>query len=244
MKKAISVIIVAVSFSLLTSFVSCNKTDENNQMGLQNVPSKETAVYSFDDYNMINDALTNSKSSDIGRQMKREKIYYGEYYAEMLSKFESGKIKLLVPEYNGKLSELRKKEGLSSISLLTKELFGLPWIWYHCVINDKNYQVKVTYPEIVDIDLKNAKSYLEVVSIIYPDSPKPDNYTKYPSYKSVYEKEYTFCDGTTVLALFGELNDDTTVYVRFYLYGAMIVVQCDSSLVAEDFFKSFKISEY
>ena len=243
MKKIISVFVAVVSFAILTSFVSCNKTDEKNQMGLQNVPSKETAVYSFDDYNMINDALTNSKS-DIGRQMKREKIYYGEYYAEMLSTFESGKIKLLVPEYNGKLSELRKKEGLSSISLLTKELFGLPWIWYHCVINDKNYQVKVTYPEIVDIDLKNAKAYLEVVSIIYPDSPKPDNYTKYPSYKSVYEKEYTFCDGTTVLALVGELNDDTTVYVRFYLYGAMIVVQCDSSLVAEDFFKSFKISEY
>ncbi len=243
MKKIISVFVAVVSFAILTSFLSCKNNIDNNKTVLQDVPSKETAVYSFDDYNMINDALTNSKS-DIGRQMKREKIYYGEYYAEMLSKFESGKIKLLVPEYNGKLSELRKKEGLSSISLLTKELFGLPWIWYHCVINDKNYQVKVTYPEIVDIDLKNAKSYLEVVSIIYPDSPKPDNYTKYPSYKSVYEKEYTFCDGTTVLALVGELNDDTTVYVRFYLYGAMIVVQCDSSLVAEDFFKSFKISEY
>lgn len=244
MKKAISVIIVVVSFAILTSFLSCKNNIDNNKTVLQDVPSKETAVYSFDDYNMINDALTNSKSSDIGRQMKREKIYYGEYYAEMLSKFESGKIKLLVPEYNGKLSELRKKEGLSSISLLTKELFGLPWIWYHCVINDKNYQVKIAYPEILDIDLNDAKSYLEVISIVYPDSPKPDNYTKYPSYKSVYEKEYTFCDGTTVLALVGELNDDTTVYVRFYLYGAMIVVQCDSTLVAEDFFKSFKISEY
>jgi len=244
MKKIISVFVAVVSFAILTSFLSCKNNIDNNKTVLQDVPSTNTTVFNFDDYKMAKDALTNSKSSIIGQQMKKEKNLYGKYFAQMLSEFESGKIKMLVPEYNGKLSELRLKEGFPAISLHTKELFGLPWIWYHCVINDKNYQVKVTYPEIVDIDLKNAKSYLEVVSIIYPDSPKPDNYTKYPSYKSVYEKEYTFCDGTTVLALVGELNDDTTVYVRFYLYGAMIVVQCDSSLVAEDFFKSFKISEY
>lgn len=91
MKKIISVFVAVVSFAILTSFLSCKNNIDNNKTVLQDVPSTNTTVFNFDDYKMAKDALTNSKSSIIGQQMKKEKNLYGKYFAQMLSEFGQNK---------------------------------------------------------------------------------------------------------------------------------------------------------
>ena len=208
-----------------------------------NLPSPPAySSYDYESYNDIHKALTNSRSSQF-IQLRLEQENCGELYQQTLSDFASGKIKVAVPQINGENINLRNQEGFSNITWFTSELYNLPWLWYHCLINEQDLTVSIAYLSVLDrTELNSATSYYQVLKMISPNSPSPDNYKKSASYKNIYEKEITLGNGETVTAMISELKNDSRIYVCLYLDGTLVILRGDKALLTEDFLGTFSIS--
>ncbi len=198
--------------------------------------------YNYESYDVIYDALTNPLSPKF-IQLRLEQGNCGEVYQQTLSDFAFGEIKVAIPQINGENISLRNREEFSIITLFTGELYKLPWIWYHCVVNEHDLTVSIAYPSVLDrSELDSATSYYQVLKMISPNSPSPDNYKKSASYKNIYEKEITLGNGETVTAMISELKNDSRIYVCLYLDGTLVILRGDKALLTEDFLETFSIS--
>jgi len=198
--------------------------------------------YSFESYQDVIKALTQKSSSEFSA-LRKEQANYGTVYKKTLSKFESEEIKIAVPQFNGIPISLRNKDGFDNISLMTCELYNLPWLWYHCVVENRNLEIKISYLNVLEnTEIHSAKSYYDVLRLIAPDAPSPDNYERYASYKSIYEEKVILENGVTVTAMISELKNDSKVYVMFYYDNMLISLYADSELFTETFYKSFSVT--
>ena len=201
----------------------------------------EYSSYDYESYNDIHAALTNPLAPQF-EQLRTEQKNCGELYQQTLSDFASGEIKVVVPQINGKKIPLRNQEGFSNITWFTSELYNLPWLWYHCMVNEENLTVSIAYPCVLDrAELDSATSYYEVLKMIAPNAPSPDNYKESASYKNIYEKEITLGDDKTVTAMISELKNDSRIYVCLYLDGMLVKLQGDKTLLTDDFLRTFSI---
>ncbi|MBR4305341.1 MAG: hypothetical protein IKT78_00670, partial [Ruminiclostridium sp.] len=116
---------------------------------------------------------------------------------------------------------------------------------FHCVSetdDSKRITVKICYLSVLENeDVNNAKSSLDIINIIAPEAPKPDNYENYENYKSIYEKEITLADKTTVSALISEVKDDRRIYVKMLKDGMLISFHANKELLTDEFFSSFDV---
>ena len=173
--------------------------------------------YLYDSYNALSDALIKTDFPIIA-----DSNNYGELFNKNVSAFENIAIDLYVTAVDGNACELRNKEGFSNISLMTAELYNLPWIWYHCKVNDADVDVKLAYHSIIESsELNSAKTYYEVLKMIAPDAPNPDNYAKFESYQKIYESEITLANDKKVVAMISELTN-SNVYVMFNYEGKLV----------------------
>ena len=141
--------------------------------------------YVYESYDVIYDALTNPLSPKF-IQFRLEQGNCGEVYQQTLSDFAFGEIKVAIPQINGENISLRNREGFSNVTWFTSELYKLPWIWYHCLINEQDLTVSIAYLSVLDrTELNSATSYYQVLKMISPNSPSPDNYKKSGSYKKI-----------------------------------------------------------
>lgn len=198
--------------------------------------------YDYESYDAIYGALTNPFSPKY-IQLRLEQENCGELYQQTLSDFASGKIKIVIPKINGKNITLRNREGFSNITWFTSELYHLPWLWYHCLVNEQNLTVSIAYPSVLDrTELNSATSYYQVLKMISPNSPSPDNYKESASYKRIYEKEIMLGNGETATAMISELKNDSRIYVCLYLDGMLVTLRGDETLLTEDFLRTFSIA--
>ncbi len=207
------------------------------------VPSPPAySSYDYKSYAAVRGALTNPFSLEY-MQLRLEQENCGELYQQTLSDFASGEINVAVPQINGENMTLRNQEGFSNITWFTSELFNLPWLWYHCLVNEQHLTVSIAYLNVLNrAELDSATSYYEVLKMISPNSPSPDNYKKSASYKNIYEKEITLGNGKTATAMISELKNDSRIYVCLYLDGMLVKLQGDGSLLTEDFLRTFSIA--
>lgn len=198
----------------------------------------------FDSYENLAQALT-SKSNGIYSDLRAEQLDYGRVYADTLSSFDSGEIDLFVPGINGKTASLRDAKGYVKISLMPRELYALPWIWYHCVVDNYDLTVQISYPSVLkNPEIDSAASYSDVLSIIAPDAPSPENFQQYESYNAIYEAEKVLADGRAVTAMISELKNSSKVYVMFYIDGVLVLLYADNQLFTESFLSTFDIVKY
>ena len=198
--------------------------------------------YDYESYDDIYGALTNSFSPKY-IQLRLEQNNCSELYQQTLSDFASGEIQVALPQINGENINLRNREGFSNITLFTNELYNLPWIWYHCLVNQQNLTVSIAYLNVLDrAELDSATSYYEVLKIISPNAPSPDNYKKSASYKIIYEKEITLGNGKTATAMIYELKTDPRIYICLYWDGLLVKLCGDEALLTEDFLQTFSIA--
>lgn len=199
-------------------------------------------TYSFDSYESLSEALT-AKNSATYIQLREEQADFGNVYTRTLSSFASQSISVAIPQMDGKNLTLRGKEGYANISLLTCELYQLPWLWYHCVVGGDDLDVKIAYPSVLHNEaLDHAKSYPDALALIAPDAPSPENYEQYASYQTIYEKELCLADGRTVSAMISELKESDKVYVMFCQDGMLISLQANQELFTDAFWSAFRIS--
>ena len=255
MKKTLICILALCILSV--ALCSCNHSKQNdgeasqNQSSLSDVTHNNASVviesppdqrsYTFDSYQDVVQALTQKNSSEYS-MLREEQVNYGKVYQNTLSKFASSDINIAIPQIDEKPISLRNKDGYSNITLLTSELYNLPWLWYHCVVNDQNLDVKISYLlPIENLNSQQAITYMEILQLIAPEAPSPENYEKYESYDAIYEKKVVLKDGTSVTAMISELKNDSEIYVMFHYNGMLVTLYGDRALFSEDFWESFSI---
>jgi len=237
-------------FTLCIVFValcSCNKFNQNitdatgsKISGVVETPENHKS-YSFDSYQDVVQALTQKNSSEYS-MLRAEQDDYGTVYQNTLSKFTSADITVAIPQINNNVISLQNNDGYANITLLTSDLYNFPWIWYHCVVNNQKFDVRISYLDaIYNVENSQKTTYTQILKLIAPNAPSPENYPKYESYKSIYEKDLVLKDGVTVTAMISELKDNSKEYVMLYYDGLLIVLYGDCELFVEDFFESFSI---
>ena len=239
--------------ALIISLVSCGTARKQNanvdassgsidEDKAEDTNSAESYVYGFNTYSDCWKALADGDATDY-KTLRSESSQYGALYEAMLSKFASENALLYIPTSHGKELSFQNREGFSNISLLTNELYGMPWIWYHCVHNDTKISVRVTYPSILNNEeVAAAKTAWEMLKVIAPNAPLPDNYQSYESYRNVYEQALSI-DGETVSALVQECTDDS-VYVSFLLKDIYVMVCTQGSSLSDEFWNEFSMVVY
>lgn len=196
--------------------------------------------YLFDSYSELSEALNKQDSV-----FSEDSGSYGRLFSKMLSLFENNELDLFVPAINGAECTLRNKEGFSNISLMTSELYYLPWIGYHCNVDGSNIDIKLSYLCTVEsIELNSAKTYYEVLKMIAPNAPNPDNYTEFESYQNIYEAGIKLANDKNVVAMISEIKDSSKVYVMFNYDGVLVYIYTDNNNMSEEFWNSFSLTEY
>lgn len=241
---------IAACFALILSAVIVVPMLREDAPGVIPGPGSEIVLpsppayssYDYDSYDAIHSALTNPLSPAF-IQLRLEQGNCGEMYQQTLSAFALRKITVAVPQSNGENIPLRDREGFSNVTWFTSELFHLPWIWYHCVVNGQELTVSIAYPAVLNhAALDAATSYYQVLKMISPNAPSPDNYKNSASYERIYEKEITLGNGETATAMISELKDDPRICVCLYLDGMLVKLQGEASLLTEDFLQTFRIA--
>lgn len=200
----------------------------------------ESNSYLFDSYNDLSKALTEQDFSTGAASNT-----YGELFDKTITAFKNNTIDLYVPAIDEDVCTLRNKEGFSNIALMTTELYNLPWIWYHCKVNDDDVDVRIAYPSVIENhELNSAKTYYEVLKLIAPDAPSPDNYAKYESYQKIYESEICLANGKKVAAMVSELKSKSKVYIMFKYEDALVCTYADKSVLTESFWSRFSLAKY
>lgn len=116
--------------------------------------------------------------------------------------------------------DLRNKEGYSNMTLFPSELYGLPWMWYHCVADGVELTVKVAYPDRVTEDVS------ELITLIAPDAPNLHNIENYPSYESILMTE-----AGELQVMESRVKDSPRRYYAFIYGDALVNIHSDSDLV-------------
>ena len=118
-----------------------------------------------------------------------------------------------VPCLDGKMIELRNKEGFTNISLFASEAYGLPCIFYHpSVSTGENYYIKITYlPD--EIAGQNDKTVSEIIKGLSPNSPNVNNLGN--QHKSIYEQTLNLADREVTALIYEYKNDsrNSTIFV-------------------------------
>ncbi len=245
MKKIlISIITLCILCSVLCS---CNHSKQNipaatnsKLSGVIETPSNQHS-YNFNSYQDLVKALTQKNSSEYST-LREKQDDYGAVYQNTLTQFTNANIKVAIPQFNEKPMSLQNKDEYSKITLMTSELYNLPWLWYHCVVNNQKVDVQVSYLDaIYNVENSQKATYVQILKSIAPDAPSPENYQKYESYKNIYKKNIVLKDGVSVTAMISELKDSSKIYVMFYYDGLLIVLDGDCALFSDDFWKSFSI---
>ncbi len=197
--------------------------------------------YHFNSYEETVQALTQKDSSQYA-MLREEQKEHGAVYQKTLSKFANGEIKVAIP-YLGEIPmPLQSNKDYSMVTLISSELYNLPWIWYDCVIGNQIVDIKISYLDaIYNVEGGKNATYRQILNSLAPNAPSPDNYQKYESYKNIYEKEIVLKDGTSVTAMISEVKGASKEYVDFYYNGMLIVLYGERELFSDGFWNSFSI---
>lgn len=233
MKKSI---LVTLSALLLTASLLCS-CGESAPL-ISDAPPPDSTVYSFDSYDELTGALAGSNEK--GETLREERPHYGNEYSKLLDCLSDTK-NLRIPMLGGEKLPLRNEKGYHSIALFTKELYGLPWLWYYCVCAGSDVTIKLLYMSSAgDISVTPELSCSEVLKRIYPDAPNTDNYTSFSSYKNVYQTDIMLSD-RTVSALVYEFSDSSSVTASFIYDDIFVSVKAESVVLTDGFWSGFSL---
>ena len=201
----------------------------------------EHYFYSYNSYYEVEQALM-CKDSIAYSLLRKEQNNCGKIYINTLAGFSSGDFKIAVPKINNEPISLWDEKGYSSVTLFTCELYNLPWLWYNCEVDEQSVDIKVSYLAAVEnLNIEPTATYSEILQIIAPKAPSPENFGNYESYKNVYEKKIVLYDGVEVVAMIMELKSHSDIYVMFQYDGLLISLYGDSSLFTDGFFRAFSV---
>lgn len=229
--------------------LSCNESQpptETNQIGTPPTIDTEQPPryysYDFDSYDeFLSQFDVNANVSDslfLSELPMTSKL--NQNFVSYMSDLEV----IELPRRNGELMDLYE------ITYFTREgrFDDLPCIWYHCLYNNNEVRVQITYPSVAYNTADFPKLHTsEILRILSPDDSifgkiEDFDYKNYLQgrYKNIYRTDLELLD-KKVTAVVYEYKENNKIDIYFYYHNAMVWITSKSDVLNEEFFKSFSL---
>ena len=142
------------------------------------------------------------------------------------------------PMLNSQPIPYQNKEGFSNITFFPSELYGLPWVWYHCLVEGERVNIQITYPACKGVAVDPAKDVSEMLKAVAPNAVNPDNYKDRPNYETVYLQSIPMATGEVGVLVY-ELKD-RTMYT-FFMGDAMVIVTDYEGVMTHPLWRRFSV---
>ncbi len=237
----IAILIIAIC---IPAFSGCIKEPDFYDVavipnGGEASPGLYQTTFNFDSYGeMIKDfrKYDLSKSSYTIQDLK---ALLGEPYARFIDKVKADK-SFPQPRSGGEPIPYQNKEGFSNITFFVSELYDMPWIWYHCLVDGERVNIQLTYPECLGIEVDYSKNASEILESIAPNAVNLDNWKERPNYKNVYMKDVRIAAGEVSMLIY-ELNDSEKRCFTFFRDGVIVTLTDFGGVVTEEYFAQFSL---
>lgn len=191
--------------------------------------------YSF---NSISDLKQSLASKEILKQQAKLPSKQQSKVFDSFLKKQANSGTLYVPIEKDNELTLRKKEGFAPITLMSNELFGLPWIWYHFEYQQSDIIIKTTSLSELNIEYSDKVSCSEILSLISSTAPNINNYQNYKNYENVYESKISLEDRSVSCVVF--VIKDGNDYIAFVYEDIYVIVSAELEILTKDFWKSIR----
>lgn len=142
------------------------------------------------------------------------------------------------PMLNSQPIPYQNKEGFSNITFFPSELYGLPWVWYHCLVEGERVNIQITYPACKGVAVDSAKDVSEMLKAVAPNAVNPDNYKDRPTYKAVYLQSIPMATGEVGVLVY-ELKD--RIMYTFFMGEAMVIVTDYEGVMTHPLWRRFSV---
>jgi hypothetical protein len=142
------------------------------------------------------------------------------------------------PMLNGEPIPYQNWEGFSNITFFPSELYGLPWVWYHCLVEGERVNIQITYPACKGVAVDPAKDASEMLKAIAPNAVNVDNFEDRPSYKAVYLQSIPMATGEVGVLVY-ELKD--RIMYTFFMGEAMVIVTDYEGVMTHPLWRRFSV---
>ena len=144
------------------------------------------------------------------------------------------------PMLNGQPIPYQNQEGFSNITFFPSELYGLPWVWYHCLVEGERVNIQITYPACKGVAVDPAKDVSEMLKAIAPNAVNPDNYKDYPSYRAVYLQSIPMEAGEVGVLVYEIKNSNKKIYT-FFAEEALVMVTDYEGVMTHPLWRRFSV---
>ena len=246
MKKH-TIILIAL---LLSALCACSSNDLQgtiNNTGKSDITGSITVSSPENDPDYIHPLHYNSVD-ELKNAISKENIeqLYAKYSAAELPAEIENELKeninkiqaqgVFVPCLNGKMVELRNKDGLPNILLFVSEAYGLPWVWYYpSVSTGENFYIKITQlPNSVSHG-QNILTASDAIKELSPNSPNVGKLSE--QHKDIYNQPLHLLD-REVTALIYEYKTDNRNSMIFIYDELLIEIRCDPKVWSDQWFSA------
>ena len=143
------------------------------------------------------------------------------------------------PMLNSQPIPYQNKEGFSNITFFPSELYGLPWVWYHCLVEGERVNIQITYPACKGVAVDPAKDVSEMLKAIAPNAVNVDNFEGRPNYEAVYLQSIPMATGEVGVLVY-ELKDNRIMYT-FFMGEAMVIVTDYEGVMTHPLWRRFSV---
>ena len=144
------------------------------------------------------------------------------------------------PLLNGQPIPYQNKEGFSNITFFPSELYSLPWVWYHCLVEGERVNIQITYPACKGVAVDPAKDASEMLKAIAPGAVNLDNYKDRPSYNAVYLQNIPMATGDVSVLVYEIKNSNKNMYT-FFMGDALVMVTDYEGVMTHRLWKQFSV---
>ena len=143
------------------------------------------------------------------------------------------------PMLNSQPIPYQNREGFSNITFFPSELYGLPWVWYHCLVEGERVNIQITYPACKGVAVDPAKDVSEMLKAIAPNAVNVDNFEGRPNYEAVYLQSIPMATGEVGVLVY-ELKDNRIMYT-FFMGDAMVIVTDYEGVMTHPLWRRFSV---
>jgi hypothetical protein len=163
----------------------------------------------------------------------------GETYTAFVDKVEKDG-EFPQPMLNGQPIPYQNQEGFSNITFFPSELYGLPWVWYHCLVEGERVNIQITYPACKGVAVDPAKDVSEMLKAIAPNAVNLDNFEDRPSYRAVYLQSIPMEAGEVGVLVYEIKNSNKKIYT-FFAGEALVMVTDYEGVMTHPLWRRFSV---
>ena len=234
------ILLILLVFALV--LVSCQNVNhvDGLSIGMTDSTSCDPGDRTTYDFATYDDLFASFSAIETDNVIQSEKGMWGLTYRVFVDEMSLGYTKIIVPYFDGVPMMLDYSDDDDNITLFTKGIADLPWIWYQGTYNGSYVRFRIAYP-LIDIPQNYCAS--QALYSMDPDVANTHNFRKFGifrnfrSIKNIYEKDISLRERETTAIVY-EYKDYPYQRVGIYHKGWFIFIEAEPEVLTDAFWKS------